>query len=64
MKMKSQEAIYPAIRVITSEDTSWFLYIWRPEKTRTEHRMARPKEVGVLTPAITIVAFTLNSIQI
>lgn len=53
MKMKSHDATYPATRVINLVEASGFLYICSAENTRTQHRMDRPKEAGVLTPVST-----------
>lgn len=53
MKMKSQDATYPAMRVISLVEANGFLYICSVENTNKQHRMDRPKEAGVLTPAST-----------
>lgn len=50
MKMKSQDATYPAMRVISLVEANGFLYICSVENTNKQHRMDRPKEAGVLTP--------------
>lgn len=57
MKMKSQDATYPAMRVISLVEARGFLYICNAENTNTQHRMDSPKEAGVLTPVSTKIRF-------
>lgn len=52
--MKSHDATYPAIRVMSLVEPSGFLYICSAENTNKQHRMDRPKEAAVLTPANTL----------